>query len=382
MTLQAARRLTYAVGTATTLVLVTVCIYTLIEMRFTRNIVARSVARQNELLARHHDEFMEDQRLAATLKVFARRQGNRDASPTLGPRVSWIVSPAAQLQTESSGAAGSGGDWVKDSLPKEVHGDWLDIDPALWKGLDFSWMAKLGDYDFWELDTNSERASLTNMQLPIPGLELVNWAKLRLAKGIHDGTLDEAMSEVEELARLYATTENIVTVEESMMFIALIDKTRARFVLHGPVRDDIGQPAEADTRWHVHRALRGALAYTDLTTPAVYEADWNHIAVGRCAALAYGLNVALYARPFLMHSYAGAYERLGRLLASSPKCRLRRTRQLWARPASVKATAECGTWQERFLSHWLPSACTLTGELAVTIARQGWLERYEKPAFQ
>src|SRR6266545_3723040 len=113
----------------------------------------RSRARQHVALAKYHQEFLEDQRFAATLPIFARRPGARDAGPLLGPRVSWAVTGPEALRR------------YHDSLPPEMRGlapdpvfsrklgpHWLDADPALWTGLDFGWMARLAELDFWDLD--------------------------------------------------------------------------------------------------------------------------------------------------------------------------------------------------------------------------------------
>jgi hypothetical protein len=343
----------------------------------------RSRARQHAALAKHHQEFLEDQRFAATLPIFAHRPGRRDAGPVLGPRVSWAAADREALRR------------YRDSLPEELRGlapdpalpqklgkDWLDADPSLWAGLDFAWMSRLAELDFWDLDRDSPEPSSPGVALrPTPGTEISSWAELRLAKGMHDGAAVAGIREVEQLARLCATTEETSTIAIGLGLLRLVDEARGRVASTGGGTGDVEQRLDPDALRRVHRALWGARAHAELRTPTLYDADWDRIAVGRCAALGNGLAAAALVRPVLIDSHRAEYERLTKLLATSPECRLSRLRRLWSQADSANIAASNRSWPVRFV-RWMPGTRKLFGEMTVAVSEQDWLEQYQAPRGQ
>lgn len=378
-------------GLARSVVVFGVCMFVLLavaswfmlrEWVSVNRLVEDSSRRQRTSLADHHKEFLEDQRLAATIGIFTKRaHRDHDAGSVLGPRLRWYAVPSALRLYEQSLPERTRGLLLDETLAQRLDRAWLTVDPAVWSGLDFSWMAHLDDFDFWDLDSNSPRPFSADFQPPVPGLELVQWVKLRLASGVHDNTVWQAMRDVEQLARLHAASESIVTLERSLVFLQLNDAVRKDLARHGRATDGLGSALGADVRQRVRRALRGALAHAELGTPAIYDSDWDRIQVGRCAALAHGLGVALAARPVLMYSQRAEYEHLTKLLSASPECRLRWLRQAWARSNADESARLCegDAWHERFLMRWMPGWCALSARQLVAIGSQDWLGRYEKP---
>ncbi len=343
-----------------------------------------SGARQRAQLAKYHQEFLEDQRFAATLPIFAHRPGHRDAGPVLGPRVSWVVAdPSALERYRQSLPEDTRGLVLDPELSKKLEKDWLDADPALWAGLDFTWMSRLAEFDFWDLDANSPEPFPPGwLSGPTPGVsELFDWVKLRLAKGIHDGAPAPAIRDVEELARLCTTTEETTLINIGVALLRLVDKARERVRLSGGVARDAGSTLGCDASRRLHRAAWGALAHAEFRTPSTYDADWSQIVVGRCAALKHGLSLALTERPLLGASHTREYQHLDRLLAGSPECRLSRIRRLWSRPdpAEVIVSMDNDSWPLRILTRWVPGARRLAGEMLIAISEQNWFRQYEEP---
>ncbi len=347
--------------------------------------VEGSRARQGEALARYREAFLEDQRFAATLPVFARRIGDRDAGPVIGPRVGWWASDPRTLdpwrQTQPESARGLEMD---EELPKKIGKEWLDARPALWAGLDFSWMSSLPSYDFWDLQRHGPPTDPNDVfRGPTPNVsKLFAWAKLRLAKGLREGAPAKAIRDVEELARLCASTEDTGVLAMGVGLLAVADKARGRAASSPRAPKDLGKPIGPEGLERLRRAMWGALAYAELRARADHDGDWERIAIGRCAALGHGLAAALTVRPFLAEAYAAEYQRLDKLLAASPECRLDRLRRLWSRPAptTLDALAADRAWPARLAIRWVPGARTLEGEVVLAIGEQDWFRLYRQPA--
>jgi len=335
---------------------------------------------QAAALAKYHQAFLEDQRFAARLPILAHRAGNRDASLVIGPRVGWIVvDPQTRDRYQGSLPPSARGLELDAGLVEKIGKHWLEVAPAIWANLDFTWMSRLADYDYWDLDRFSpEPFPPGYLHGPAPDFgKLAAWAKLRLAKGLH-GDPVSAIREVEQLARLCSTAEETGVIAMGLSLLRLADKARDRAASLRHVARDLGRPLDQTEGARLHRALWGAIAHTELRASTAYDADWNQIAIGRCAALAHAMGPALLERPLLLHSYRAEYERLGRLLASSPECRLRRLRKLWAQPdhADIAASLEGTSWPMRLAIRWVPSVRTLFGEILLAISEQDWFRNY------
>lgn len=345
-----------------------------------RTAVDGSRARQAAALAKYHEAFLEDQRYAATFPIFARRSGDRDASLLIGPRVGWIVADQKTLDRyRESLPVDARGLELDETLSKRLGKEWLDADAALWAGLDFGWMSRLAEFDFWDLALHSPDPLLAGSPRgSVPDFtKLSAWAKLRLAKGIHEGAPASAIRETEQLARLCTTTEESGVVVIGIHILHLVDQVRER-AAGTPAA--AGKPIGTEGLDHLRRAVWGAVAHAELRTPAIYDSDWDQVVLGRCAALASGMVTALRVRPLLWDSYRAEYEHLGKLLATSPECRLVRPRRLWLQPDAqdLAASLEGASWLERLAIRWLPAARNLTGEILVSISEQNWFRQYQQ----
>ncbi len=100
-------------------------------------------ARLRTALAAHRQEFLEDQHWLASLPMFAPRSGHRDAGPLLGPRVRWMREPGDANPISMGGT-------LDRSVIGKLGDNWMHAGPELWGGVDFAWMAHLGEYDLYE----------------------------------------------------------------------------------------------------------------------------------------------------------------------------------------------------------------------------------------
>jgi hypothetical protein len=143
-------RTIWRIAIATTAALVVIAIgFSGLELYVERKGPEASAARAREALAAHRQEFMDDQRVLAGLPFFASRPGKRDAGPLIGPRVRWI-------RVDPDGASGSARGVMLDQTAIDKLGkDWMHAGPEAWAGVDLAWMARLKEYDLWDVDQNS-----------------------------------------------------------------------------------------------------------------------------------------------------------------------------------------------------------------------------------
>ena len=329
-------------------------------------------------LAKYHQAFIGDQMVARGWPMFMPRSGDRDASPLIGPRTHWIVQRAAWDRYVSALPVGERHLTLDPDLQAKLAHKWLEAGPQFLSGIDFTWMGQLIDFDYWDLDAHSP-SSPDSAHSPEPGIDVVTWAKLRLLKGIKEREPASAILEVEELARLCATTESILTVIKALMLLELTDAVRQRMDSSGVGAAVVRLGRDPKEYHRILRALWGALAYAQLRTPPAYEDDWDHIAAGRCAALGHGLASAVTLRALLLPSHALEYEHLTRLLSRSPECRLRRLRRLWGMPMSTEGplSADDFPWSTRVMFAIVPAGARLSGEARIAISEQDWFRQYD-----
>ncbi len=192
-------------------------------------------------------------------------------------------------------------------------------------GVDLSWMASLGSYGTWDLDSPTSPSSQGWRSFP-EGIDLVGVAKTRLVQGLKHGDAREAAQQVRELARLCLTSERLLV---HVYALGLLNEERSAF----QAAQAAGQPVDGwspiDER-SVHtlkQLLFMAQAPSGLWAgPDVAAA---HFPVGACAGLAESLGVAVTLHAFLADEYPQRFKALGDLLRASP-CRLRRLREVWA----------------------------------------------------
>jgi len=270
------------------------------------------------------------------------------------------------------GASSKRGSQALNPAILERLGDgWLHAGPELWSGVDLSWMRDLAPYDHWDVDYNSAPPSTCFPFDAEPDLrDLFGWAKLRIAKGVHDGAVEPALDEVQELARLCFTTERHENLLFGMGILGLVRRARGDLGLPLPVT---GINDEDMTR--LLRATWAAVAFAQLHAPASSEDDFARIAVGRRAALDEGLRTALFVRPLLGSAWRAEYAQMVRLLAAAPDCRLAAMRSRWATPDDPQAGRPDGFWGR--LLWRLPWTRRHDGEVLVAISEQDWFRRYE-----
>lgn len=153
-----------------------------------------------EAAERHVDELCaESERLSAE-PLFKPSARKRDAAAYLGVRVDWQNGRTGLLHlpgplSATVDAAGS---------------DWPSIPASSWQGLDFSWLRAVREFDSWTLSADGplrdrDTSTLDDDAMP-DATCLVQWSKLRLARGLQAGALAVASEEIRHLASLAVST--------------------------------------------------------------------------------------------------------------------------------------------------------------------------------
>lgn len=250
---------------------------------------------------------------------------------------------------------------------EKLGDDWMHAGPDVWSGIDLGWMAQLAEYDYWDVDRNAVPREQGRWSDTEPdSRDLWAWSKLRIAKGVHEHALAPALAEVQELAHLCLTIERSRT---QLAAIAMLRQARRAAEREAPTLSS--RTADPETTVRMLRAISAAEAFARLETPESYERDFAEIVVGRCSALHDGLRTALLVHAHLREARSADYERIDRLLATSPDCRLATVRQRWARRDDEGS--EPRYWWDEFLMR-------RTGEVMLSVAALDWFGPYEKSA--
>jgi hypothetical protein len=331
-----------------------------------RKTLETNAARASAALAAHRQEFMDDQLYLSSLALFAPRAGNHDAGLLIAPRVRWI------LASPGGGTGSVHGATLDQTMIDKLGKDWMYAGPEAWKDVDLAWMSRLTRYDLWNLDETSIKSDPRSFRDREPeSKDLWGWAKLRIAKGVHDGAVGPALGEVEDLARLCFRTERFQTQIAGLGLLELEALARQRLAVAAP-----SPASDPENILRIKRAIFGAIAFARLGTPNSYEDDFSRIVVGRCAALHDGLQIALQHRADLRETRPADYQHMERLLAAAPDCRLALLRQRWAL-SDDERMFQSDNWWDRTTMRWVPRWRRLRAALVVALGEQDWLGHYE-----
>jgi hypothetical protein len=280
-------------------------------------------------LTKYFAEITEDAKMLEKYPVFAATGGQKDAAEFLNPIVSW----SAQGE-EISGKLRLSDEIKKKLLTAkkvaELNVDWKKIN------LDFSWFAKLHEYDHWNFDNSGplygkDKDYIISLA-PIPDyVELTNWAELRLLKGRDDHDLATAFKDVEHLARLVFSNESLVS---SMTTIALLGKIRRTYdSLDEKLKKGLPEPITRDFHQRAKRYFYAQGAFTDLRLSDETYKKLSIFPAAICQRINSAIESYIGLRNLMMSDFKTSFERINQLIAqTSPICRSGFLRQKWSDP--------------------------------------------------
>ena len=251
--------------------------------------------------------------------LFAPHEGG-DAAALLFAHVRWekdTVRPDPAPPVVSAAFKTWGLDWPRHAAELELS------------GVDLAWMSQLEHFGFWDLegpDSPGHDLPFEPVTETIPNfVDAQLLGKLRLAQGLQSGGPVRAAAEVRQLARLCLSSESLVGEMIGVALLGIERRVHEEAVRRGlPV--DGWTPISEEDQASLQRVLWVAPASFDLLASEALAA--RRPAIGDCAGLREGLNLAFYLDGYLREELPARYESLGRALAD-PRCRLRRLRAAW-----------------------------------------------------
>ncbi len=266
----------------------------------------------------------EDRKILEGHEFFRGSKGERDAGPFLNKIVYF----------DNFGPS-------KINLPKDLQRqlkdrNWVALEPDFKTlNLDFSWMAKLHEFDYWSPDMNNpyfkaeDRPLLYGLALP-GYMELTNWAKLRLIHGRKSQTMQKALSDVRQLARLIYTNDYLVS---SMVAIALL-RHEATFVQnYNPKIMGDWKTVPMDV---LSRAKRYLWGLPEMVDPRLSDETYERFTqtnVGQCQMISEGMAKNIIVRDHLADTYPKVVKRFDETVKKSLEtCRKSIVHLMWNDP--------------------------------------------------
>lgn len=274
-----------------------------------------------ENLLDHQKAILEDRFALERIPFFRGSKGEKDAGPFLNPLVPWERDRKSSLV-------------LSEELTKKLNDhDWvaLNLDFDALK-LDFSWMKKLQDYDYWAPDFNNPRIKIEERpglsQLPFPDYRiLTNWGKLRLIHGRKTKTMPQALKEVRQLARLIYTNDFLVS---SVVSIAMLRNEAAFVKAYNP---KIFEGWQTIPEEDLVRAKRYFWAMPLFVDPRLTLETYERLSagnVGQCQMISEGMMPNLILRDHLHKVYPAILRRFDQtVMRSLENCRQALAHVIW-----------------------------------------------------
>lgn len=323
-----------------------------------------------------------------------------DAGAFLNSRIQWAGQDQNSVIT------------VPEVSDSKWNQDWLtaDIPPALAK-TDLAWIAKLKDFDHWDLFASGPNARLVGENpvfvspyaYPFPEFGFLSRAvRLHLRRALDRGDISSALNEVRHLARLVYTTETLVG---SMDAVNILKMERAAYDEAVKRRISVSstyEPVSSETLVKMKTTLWVTAGFADFAAPDVLarvfldaKSTWP---LGSCGALAETAQAVVLTSDFLKKKYPFEVDMneqhavIQRVFeASKPHCRLVFHRQLMSRTqeyadfiVGFRDFSLASSWWGQLQNYryvfgrYLPYARQGLGMELMVVARPDFTRRYEQ----
>ncbi len=268
---------------------------------------------------KHFVAFSDDEKLLSKNSLYsANSHGKADAGPFLNAQVGW------------SGAEESYG---KLALPIEVTdllktSDWYSKAKIDWEQtkIDIDWMKKLHEFDHWSYDLHPPHfgpdADYVLVMSPLPNYsQLTQWAKIRLLKGRDDHDMKNAVRDVEQLARLIMSTDNLVAAMTATAIQGIVGIATGTTAAFAPAR-------EAAKRYFFAQQV-----LTDIRLSNTAFEKGMKFQVGLCTRIGESILTHLMARRIVQPHFPAEFARFDKLVRDTEStCRPSYLRRAWADP--------------------------------------------------
>lgn len=377
----------------------------LIAGRYLRHLHATKIAPNIEKNYVHFEQFKKDVEILKPKIEFLNFPKVADAGPYLNALLSWDFGDNSKNATVTI----SQGLVISEKLRSVLrHTDksLMVIDAKSFKEVNTTWLHKLRQFDYWDLDKNSpvDQFERFSFSTPLPNFD-VAFAKVHLIKAQdkNDEQYSDAIQDVLHYGELSLSTETLIG---EMIFVATLGlankaiearpQVKSKFTLWTPLiseRDRLKR-----VYWGVIQFSTPRIAAKAGHWKSVYHNHWPSL--GLCGAVREVTAVDWMTWSLLSDALGSEYADYRKVLSTHPNgCRL-----TWIKektPAWVKLPHEPDLYFEPksyFMSgnsqgslflktiapitrvvQWMPETRRLIGTILGTIAFPNFTAQYEKP---
>lgn len=271
-----------------------------------------------------------DAHVLSQYEIFTRgSKGKSDAAPALNPLIGWNGNEGPLT--------------LSSDILKLKDNENFTVSKPDWKklNLDFSWFKKLKDFDYWSFDEFGPMYSGNDkfkvFDFPIPNYhDLVLWSKLRLLYGRDHNDIANALIEVQHLAQLIMSNENLVS---SMSTISLL---KSELIFYKSLTENDQKKIskliinKIPTESELNIAKRFFFAqghFTDLRLTNELFLKLSKLTPGLCPRVNSAIEQSIGYRRLLKGEMDDGYERINTLVKNSEKlCRNSFLRKAWVNP--------------------------------------------------
>ena len=228
----------------------------------------------NSVLDKHRNIFLKDQQSLRGETFFRAHGKDRDAGPFLNPKIAWEIGS----QSESSRKIFSFLDRpaiisVPPAVVKTLKNkkkDWVALgNSGIDSSVDLAWMGKLADYDHWDNfswepmnQVMSDLRETPWWSFPLPNYGvMMNFAKIRLLRGMRTHQMLLALKEVRQLAQLVYSNETLIGSMTSVAILSIEREAYGQALRDHLIEGSEWTPMSEET---TTRARRSLYAYTEL----------------------------------------------------------------------------------------------------------------------
>jgi hypothetical protein len=279
-------------------------------------------ARLGEAMKKHDDAFRADLRTVSSLSFLdgarATSTSGKDAGPFFAEKV--LTKPLIDEPLGRKLTAVPVGKFPAGAL---------DIDVS---AVDTSWMKELASFEHWEI-VDPPPVHFHNVDFnPAVRPMFAAVARARLLQGLRAGDVKTAARDVEQLARLVASTEVWVVATGAPHLMELVRATFEHARAEGLDVDGWDPPDRKEVA-AARRSLRGYVASLDFHVDPAWHRDLltsPELATWRCVALNETAVTYLEIEPVSGDRYRDAHDWIANALALTKNtCRLSLVRQAW-----------------------------------------------------
>jgi hypothetical protein len=274
-------------------------------------------------IKKYSEIILSDRQELEKFDVFKGSRGNNDAGVYLNDIVPFSVEGKKSLLS------------IDPEIVKKLYtNDWFTREIATVNSMDFSWMKRLSEFDYWSPEISNPEINLSDrpdvFNLPLPSYTLlINWAKLRLIHGKQTGSISDALKEVRQLARLTFTNDNLVS---AMSAVAIL-RVETKFLTKNNLKMDDWKSVPDESLIKAKRYFWAIPSFVDpRLTNETYE-KFSKTSVGECLMVSEGLNPIHMIKNHLSSDFSHEIARFDSTLDQSSKsCRKGVSHLAWKDP--------------------------------------------------